>query len=138
MTQGASPDVRSIFAQAVGHHQAGRLDEAIACYRQVLVLKPDLARRTTISATRFANRENWKRPKPAIAARWPFSPTWPSAHNNLGTVFLEQDKLDEAVACYREALPWSRTMPRRTTIWAPRLPAGKLDEAETSIRRALF
>ena len=34
---------RSLFAQAVGHHQAGRLKEAVACYRQALALKPDLA-----------------------------------------------------------------------------------------------
>ncbi|MGZ5920903.1 MAG: tetratricopeptide repeat protein, partial [Rhizomicrobium sp.] len=32
-----------MFVQAVGHHQAGRLDEAVACYRQVLTVNPDLA-----------------------------------------------------------------------------------------------
>ena len=101
---------------------------------------------------RFANRENWKRPRPAIAGPWRSSRSWPSAHNNLGTVLYEQDKLDDAaIAClshrrslcepdYAEALVQSgcRASPARNRA-SPRrrrpVSAGRLRWRRTIRRR---
>jgi tetratricopeptide (TPR) repeat protein len=37
------PNFAELFAAAVAHHQAGRLPQAEACYRQVLAAQPDHA-----------------------------------------------------------------------------------------------
>ena len=58
--QDASPDARSLFAQAVGYHQAGRLDEAVACYRQALLSKPDMAPAHTNLGTALCELDQWE------------------------------------------------------------------------------
>jgi Flp pilus assembly protein TadD len=99
-----APDVRSIYAQAVGHHQAGRLDDAAACYRQVLALEPDLAGAHHNLGNALFAQGKLELAEASYRRALILQPGLASAHNNLGIVLYEQDRLDEAVACYREAL----------------------------------
>ena len=138
MTQSASPEVQGIFAQAVGHHQAGRLDEAVACYHQVLLLKPDLAAAHNNLGNALCEQGNPEKAELSYRRALVLQPNLASAHNNLGTLLYERDKLDEAEACYRQALALEPDYAAaHDNIGAALWEQGKLQEAEASIRRAV-
>jgi len=136
--QGASPEVRGIFAQAIGLHQAGRLDEAIACYHQALILKPDLAAAHNNLGNAFYEQGKPEEAEASYRHALALQPNLADAHNNLGTLLYERDELDEAVACYRQALALEPDYAAAhdnlgTALWRQ----GKPEEAEASTRRAL-
>ncbi len=78
------------------------LDEAVACYRRALELKPDYA-----EATQPGHTLNGQGKLDEAAACYrramELKPDSAEVHNNLGIALQEQGKLDEAVACYRRA-----------------------------------
>jgi tetratricopeptide (TPR) repeat protein/2-polyprenyl-3-methyl-5-hydroxy-6-metoxy-1,4-benzoquinol methylase len=136
--QGASPDVRSIFAQAVGHHQAGRLDEAVACYHQVLMLKPDLAAAHNNLGNALCEQGKLEKAELSYRQALALQPDLASAHNNLGTVVWEQGKLDDAAACYRDALSLEPDyFEAHNNLGTALREMDRPKEAEASIRRAL-
>jgi tetratricopeptide (TPR) repeat protein/2-polyprenyl-3-methyl-5-hydroxy-6-metoxy-1,4-benzoquinol methylase len=138
VTQTTSLDVRSIFAQAVGHHQAGRLDEAIARYRQVLALKPDLTSAHNNLGNALCEQGKFEEAEASHRRALALQPDQAEAHNNLGAVFFEREQLDEAVACYRQAIALEPDYAEaHNNLGAAFIRKSKLDEAETSIRRAL-
>lgn len=133
-----SADVRAKFAQAVRHHQAGRLDEAIACYLQVLALKPDLASAHNNLGSALCEQGKLEEAEAAYRQAAALQPNLASAHNNLGTLFFERGKFDEAAACYREALAREPDYAEALdNLGAALHRQGRLNEADASIRRAL-
>jgi Tfp pilus assembly protein PilF/SAM-dependent methyltransferase len=122
----------------MGHHQAGRLDEAVACYRQMLALEPNLA-----GAHFNLGNALWalgKHEKAEASYRHALSlqPDLVSAHNNLGTILLERNQLEEAVACYRAALASAPDYAEAlNNLGAALCRQEKLAEGEACIRRAL-
>ena len=92
------------FQQALAHHQAGRLPQAKAIYRQILSTEPnhpDALHYLGILALQVGKNEiAVELINKAISCR----PDYIDAHINLGIAFKELDKLDEAVACYSRAL----------------------------------
>ncbi|MGC2518998.1 MAG: tetratricopeptide repeat protein, partial [Burkholderiales bacterium] len=86
------------------HHQAGRLSEAEAAYREALAIDPE-----NIDALHFLGviafqRAEHERAAELISRALSRNASNAPAHNNLGNVFLAQGKLDEAIACYRKAV----------------------------------
>jgi len=68
----------------------------------------------------------------------PTAPMEPEAHNALGTVFYGQGKLDEAMACYRQAVALNPAYAEAHSNLGNVLRAqGKLDEAVACYRHAL-
>ncbi|MGZ5927826.1 MAG: tetratricopeptide repeat protein, partial [Rhizomicrobium sp.] len=127
-----------MFVQAVGHHQAGRLDEAVACYRQVLTVNPDLASAHTNLGTALCEQGKLEEAESSYRRALTLQPNLASAHNNLGTVLFEQGKLADAVRCYHMALSLEPDyVAALDNLGAALHRQGKLDEAEASIRRAL-
>jgi tetratricopeptide (TPR) repeat protein len=65
-------------------------------------------------------------------------PDYPEAHNNLGNALKDQGRLDEAVACYREAL---RLQPNyavaHSNLGVALMEQGQLAEAAASYRQAV-
>ncbi len=138
MTPGASPDVRSIFSQAVVHHQAGRLDEAIVCYRQALAFRPDLAPAHNNLANALCELGRLEEAETSYRHALALQPDRAELHSNLGTVLFEREKLDDAVICYRDALALEPGYAEAlNNLGATLHRQGKLDEAEADIRRAL-
>ena len=132
------PDFRSIFAQAVAHHQAGRLDKAIACYGQTLALKPDLAGAHHNLGNALWEQGKLEEAEASYRCALAHQPNLAGAYNNLGTVLLEQDRQDEAVACYREALALAPDYAEAlNNLGAALCRQGILDEGEACVRRAL-
>jgi Flp pilus assembly protein TadD/2-polyprenyl-3-methyl-5-hydroxy-6-metoxy-1,4-benzoquinol methylase len=135
---GASLDLESIFAQAVKHHQAGRLSEAVAGYAQVLTLKPDLA--AAHNNLGYALFEQGKPEQAELSYRRALflRPELADAHNNLGTILFERDQQDEALECYHRAIeldPGYADAYNNLGIALHR--KGRLDDAESSIRKGL-
>jgi len=132
----SSPD--AVFAAALRNHQAGRLTEAEALYRQVLAIdrrhadslhllgvvahqqeRPDLA--VTLIGKAIAIRANEA-----------------SYHSNLGNALWKQGRLAAAETSYRRALKLKSDYPKAhfnlgTVLWKQR----RLDEAEVCYRDAI-
>jgi len=130
--------VRQTLGAALAHHQAGRLREADALYRQVLQLQPSnpdalhllgmIACQTGEHETAVAliNR--------AISA----SPSNPAFHSNLAWALHGQGKLAEAVASFRKALtlaPGDAGV--HANLGLVLQNQGRLDEAVASFREAI-
>ena len=82
----------------------GQCDEAVACFRRTLALKPDYAEAHYNLGN--ALHALGQHPAALIAYRqalalWPW---FPLAHNNLGILLKELGQVDDALACYRRAL----------------------------------
>lgn len=134
----ASLDVPGLFAQGLAHHQAGHLDQAIACYRQVLALRPDLAPAHSNLATALCEQGKLEEAEAIYRQALALQPGQAELHNNLGTVLSEREKLDDAVSCYRRALALNPDYVEALgNLGAALHRQGKLDEAEASIRYAL-
>jgi len=134
----AQLDVRSIFAQAIAHHQAGRLDAAVACYNQALTLQPDHAGAHHNLGNALCELGKWDEAEASYRRALTFQPGLASAHNNLGTVLQEHDRLDDAIACYRQALVLEPTYAEAlNNLGGALCRQGELNEGEACIRKAL-
>jgi protein O-GlcNAc transferase len=92
------------FQTALQHHQAGRLTDAEALYRQILAVQPDHAE-ALHSLGLLAHQVG----RHDLALEWirqaiVLDPHNPVAHSNLGEAFRALGRLDEAMAAYRRAL----------------------------------
>ena len=82
----------------------GKLDEAIACYRRALELKPDYAEAHNNLGNALKDQGKLDEAVACYRRALELKPDYAEAHNNLGIALKDQGKLDEAVACYRRAL----------------------------------
>jgi len=97
-------NLQETLSAAIAHHQAGRLSEAVALYRELLAANPNdaavlnnlgEAMRLTgdlVSAEQYCRR--------AVAA----APGLPLVHFNLGIVLLEAKRHEEAAAAFRQTI----------------------------------
>ncbi len=128
-----------LFKGAVRLHQAGRLAQADAAYRQVLQQNPrhaDALHMLGVLAAQ-ANRRDIALDliRQAIAIR----PGFADAQNNLGNVLKELGRTDEAIAAYREAI---RIKPNYSSAHSNLGNAlrdkGLLEEAVAAYRQAII
>jgi Tfp pilus assembly protein PilF/2-polyprenyl-3-methyl-5-hydroxy-6-metoxy-1,4-benzoquinol methylase len=132
-------DIRSIFAQAVGHHQAGRLDEAIALYRQVLAARPDLTAAHNNLGNALCELGTFNEAEASYRRALALEPAQAETHNNLGALLFEQERLDEAAACYARALALKPDYAEaHDNLGALFWEQGKPEEALASTHRSLL
>jgi tetratricopeptide (TPR) repeat protein len=102
--------IQRLLLNAVRHHQAGRLTEAARIYRQILAIdanQPDSLNLLGMIAYQAGGHElaaEMTRRAIAIKIAGNINDNLASYHSNLGTVLRAQGKLDEAAACYEQAL----------------------------------
>ena len=84
--------------------EAGRLDEAVACYQRALAIKPDYAEVFVVLGNALAKQGKDAGAELSYRKAITLKPALAEAHNNLGTLLYNKDRVDEAVACYTEAL----------------------------------
>ena len=126
------------FTLAIQHHQAGRLAEAEALYRQILDVQPnhaDARHHLGVIAYQLGRHE------PAIEMirqALVFDPNNPAAHSNLGEVYYSTRRFDEAVTSFRRALALKPDYPEAHYNLGNALNAsGQSGEAIAAFRRAL-
>jgi len=100
--------VSNVFELAVQHHQAGRLAEAEALYRQVLAVRPH-----HVDALHFLGLLSHQigshgRAVDLIRQAVSLDPNQPDALCNLGEAHRALGRLDEATAMYRRAIELQR------------------------------
>lgn len=97
-----SPD--KWFQQALQHHQAGRMVDAVFAYRQVLELQPDNPQCHYNMALTLQSLNQIDAAITGYQRAIGINPGFAEAHNNLGNVFQLQGRLDEAGQAYSRAL----------------------------------
>ena len=98
------PTIPETLQTALTHHQAGRLQEAEALYRQILQDQPDHADALHLLGVIAHQVGRHEAAVDCILKAIKFNPTVAEYHNNLGEAYRAIGKLEEAAAHYREAL----------------------------------
>ena len=82
----------------------GRLDEAVACMREAVRLRPDFPEAHNKLGSVFQKQRRSDEAAACCREALRLRQNYPEAHHNLGTALKSQGRLDEAVACFRAAL----------------------------------
>jgi len=126
------------FQLAVQRHQAGRLAEAEALYRQILGGHPNHAGALHHLGVIAQQAGRHALAVDLICQSLAFESNNPVAHSNLGEAYRTLGLLDKAVAAYRRALELKPDYAAAHSNLAIALKAlGQLDEAIAEYRRAL-
>ncbi|MDR3402695.1 MAG: tetratricopeptide repeat protein [Chthoniobacter sp.] len=130
--------VQQAFDLALQHHQAGRLAEAEALYRQILAVQPNHAEAVHhlgVLAHQVGRHD--------LAVEWirralTLNPGNPAAQGNLGEALRGLGRFDEAVAAYRCALEMQPNVPEVCNNLGNALKQqGRFEEAAVAYRQAI-
>jgi tetratricopeptide (TPR) repeat protein len=131
-------DPAAALRLALESHQAGRLEEAAARYREILASEPrDIDALHFLGVVAYQRRQ-YDEAERLISGALELNDANAPAHNNLGNVFRDQNRIDPALACYRKALALAPDYLDACVNLAGALRAhGALDEAVDCCRKAL-
>jgi len=133
-----SPKTEQLLATAVGHHQAGRLVEAEALYRRILVSDPN-----NVMGLQFLGVLAHQTGRSDIAIDLigkaiALNGRLPDCHYNIGAVFQALGRLEEAATHYSKAVTLKGDFAEAHYQLANVLAQqGKFGEAVTNYQRAL-
>jgi tetratricopeptide (TPR) repeat protein len=123
---------------ALVHLALRQWDQAGACCREALCLRPDLPEAHNLLGNALAGKGRLEAAVACYREALGHRPQFPDALGNLGNALGELGRLDEAVACYREALRLrpnsAETLNNLGNVFKNQ---GKLQEAESCCREAL-
>jgi len=132
------PTIPQLLANAVGHHQAGRFQEAEQGYRRILQLDPNDVNALHLFGVLYSQQGNYQLAVDYISAALRRKADFPEAHNNLGNALRAQGSLDEAVASYQQALFHRPGYAQAyNNLGIALTEQGRLEEAMASYRQAL-
>ena len=100
----ATVTIEQAFQTALAHHQAGRLVEAEAIYRQILAVEPRHANALQLLGLIAHHMGRVDVAVDLITKAIAIIPNCPEAHYNLGNALIAKGQLDEAAASYRQAI----------------------------------
>jgi protein O-GlcNAc transferase len=98
------PNLDQVLQSARQHHQAGRLAQAEALYREILRQNPRHADALHMLGVLAAQAQRHDLAVDLIRQAIALQPNLPEAHYNLGKVLYDQGQLDGAIAAYRQAI----------------------------------
>jgi len=123
---------------AIKLHEAGKIDEAEAAYRQILQAQPSNPDALQLLGLIACQRKNYAEAAKLILQAISFNKRAAEYRNNLGNVYLAQDMLELAEKCYRKALQLQpQYADALANLGAVFWKQGKLQEAESVYRKAL-
>jgi protein O-GlcNAc transferase len=134
-----NPSLDQALKSAIQHHQAGRLAEAEALYRQILQQNPGHAEALHLLGVLAAQVGRGDVAVNLIRQAIALQPNYPEALTNLGKILRDQGKLDEAIAACRQAIALNPNdlgayNKLGVTLW----DQGQLDAAIATFRQALI
>ncbi len=130
--------IRSALRAGLAHHEAGRLPQAEAIYREVLDAAPGRPDAMVLLADVARRAGRLEAAAELLRGALRASPGVPSYHQQLGAVLAAMGRLDEAAACFREAAARKPDFALAHNSLGETLYAlGELDGALASFRRAL-
>jgi tetratricopeptide (TPR) repeat protein len=135
---GSAPSAAELFQHGVRCHQAGRLDEADAAYRQALALEPAHADALHLLGLALHQRRQHEAGLENINQAIRLRSDRPHYYNNAATALCALWRLDEAEAACRTALRLNpNSLQAQSNLGMILRAAGRLDEAEACYRAAL-
>jgi tetratricopeptide (TPR) repeat protein/glycosyltransferase involved in cell wall biosynthesis len=105
---------RELFEGALAHHVGGRLDAAVAAYRDALAIDPTLAPALNNLGALLAPQAQTADAIDLFRRAVASDPTYAEAHNNLGIALSESGAHAEAIAHFEAALSQE---PSRAAWW---------------------
>ena len=130
--------IQQAFELAVQHHQAGRLAEADALYRQILAAEPrhaDAMHLLGVIAHQMGRNEA---AVDLIRQAIALTPGSPEFHSNFGEVCRATGQLDQAIAAFRQAIALKPNNPEAHYNLGNALSdKGQVDEAIAAFRQAI-
>lgn len=96
---------------ALGHHHAGRLDDAASIYRRALELDPDNVDALHLLGVVSLQTGNHPEAVDLFTTALRLKPDFAEAHCNLGAAYYGLGQLDEAASSYHRALALNPTYP---------------------------
>ncbi|WP_395686736.1 tetratricopeptide repeat protein [Caenimonas koreensis] len=102
-----TPDLQKLFTGGFQHHQAGRLADAAAAYREVLATAPGHFDARHLLGVIALQQGRLDEARDQITQALRSSPRDATAYGNLGTVHLHAGRLNEARASYETALAFN-------------------------------
>src|ERR1019366_4714207 len=134
----ASPGVQEMFADAVRHHQAGRLHEAERLYRQILAADSRHADSLHLLGVIAYQVGHHDLAADLINRAIAINANDAVYHSNLSNALKGQGLLDEAVACCRRAIDLKPDFAEAHNNLGKALKdQGRLDDAVACYRQAL-
>jgi tetratricopeptide (TPR) repeat protein len=123
-------DLTRLFQRARQHHQAGRLADAEAGYRQILTEAPDHAEALHLLGMLCGQTGRMDAAIDLIVRAIEVSPNVPYYHSNLGIALREKGKLDESIAALRRAIQLNPNLaPAHNNLGIALSDQGRLDDA---------
>lgn len=138
-TEASGAGVQDMFADALRHHQAGRLVEAELRYRQILVTHPSHYPEVHMNlGLALLHQGKLDEAATSYQKALDLRPNELEGLLNLGNILGDLGKPDEAITCYRKALVFAPDFAEAHGSLGVTLHGlGRLDEAVASYRRAL-
>lgn len=133
-----SGEMHAIMDAAVGHHQAGRLDEAESLYRSVIEKVPEQPDALHLLGVVHLQKGENSTAEELIRKAINLSPDNAEYHNNLGNVLYGKGKPDEAEESFREALRLDANSARAyNNLGNLMRERGRLEDAEACYRKTI-
>jgi len=130
--------LQQTFAQAVAHHQAGRLQQAADLYQQILTEQPRHADSLHLLGLVGYKTGRLEEAVGLITDAIQQDSTKAPYCFNLGVVLQKQGKLDEAADVYRRAVKLNPShIEAQSNLGNVLLEQGKLDQAAAAYQQAL-
>lgn len=124
--------------EAVGHHQAGRLDQACAIYDRVLETDPEQPDALHLRGLVASQTEDYEKAADLIGKAAAIQPNNPAYHGNLGVALRHLGRREEAIAAYRKALEIEpRFVEAHANLGILSWELGNREQAEAHMRDAL-
>ncbi|HXW26909.1 MAG TPA: tetratricopeptide repeat protein [Xanthobacteraceae bacterium] len=128
-----------VLAAGIKHHQAGRLAQAEACYRRVLLADPDCAGALAHLGAIAHQAGKHDSAVELIGQAIKRNPRHPDYFSNLGMALHALGKIEEAVAAYRQAIGvWPSHSKAYCNMGVALRDQGKLEEALVAFREAII
>jgi protein O-GlcNAc transferase len=138
LKQEPSRGIQEVFATALGHHQAGRLNEAERLYLQILQAEPRHADALHFLGVLAHQVGRHELAVDLIGRAILQNSQVPAFHNNLGNALRAQGKLQEAAASYTRVLAHSpHHVGALFNLGSVLQMQGRLEEAASTYQRAL-
>ncbi len=132
------PSVEDILREATGHHEAGRLAQAVALYRQAIAVSADSAAVYCNLGSALKSQGDVEGAMGCFQRALALAPDAPEVHNNLGNAYQQTGRLDEAADCYERAIALrSDYAEAHANLGSVRGEQGLHDEAIACCREAL-
>lgn len=133
-----APEIRTLFAEAVAHHQARRFQQAEQLYQQILAKDPTHADSLHLLGLVAYQQGDYPKAITLISEAITYNSRKPHYHFNLGLAREKEGNFDEAVSSYQIALTLNPSYTEaRSNLGNVFRAQGRLDDAAQAFQALL-